>query len=68
METRRKPSVKRKPSFGEPLNDREIQVLQGMCAAMTNLEIGAQLYLSEDTVKTHARNLFPKLGAGVLVF
>jgi hypothetical protein len=25
-------------------------------------QIGRELYLSEDTVKTHARRLFPKLG------
>ena len=29
----------------------------------SNAEIGRELYLSEDTVKTHARRLFRKLGA-----
>ena len=29
----------------------------------SNAQIGAELYLSEDTVKTHARRLFRKLGA-----
>jgi len=29
----------------------------------SNAEIGKELYLSEDTVKTHARRLFRKLGA-----
>ena len=28
-----------------------------------NAEIGRELYLSEDTVKTHARRLFRKVGA-----
>jgi DNA-binding NarL/FixJ family response regulator len=28
---------------------------------MTNSEIGKELFLSEDTIKTHARRLFRKL-------
>ena len=46
-----------------PLTDRELQVLQGMSSGNSNGQIGRQLYLSEDTVKTHARRLFRKLGA-----
>jgi DNA-binding NarL/FixJ family response regulator len=34
-----------------------------MASGKSNGEIGRQLYLSEDTVKTHARRLFRKLGA-----
>jgi DNA-binding NarL/FixJ family response regulator len=45
------------------LTERELQVLEGMAAGKSNGEIGRQLYLSEDTVKTHARRLFRKLGA-----
>jgi DNA-binding NarL/FixJ family response regulator len=45
------------------LTERERQVLDGMAAGKSNGEIGRQLYLSEDTVKTHARRLFRKLGA-----
>jgi DNA-binding NarL/FixJ family response regulator len=37
-------------------------VLRGMCEGKSNGEIGRELYLSEDTVKTHARRLFRKLG------
>jgi len=37
-------------------------VLHGMCDGKSNAEIGRDLYLSEDTVKTHARRLFRKLG------
>ena len=46
------------------LNERELQVLRGMSQGMSNAEIGRELYLSEDTVKTHARRLFRKLGVG----
>ena len=34
-----------------------------MSPGRSNAEIGRELYLSEDTVKTHARRLFRKLGA-----
>jgi DNA-binding NarL/FixJ family response regulator len=45
------------------LTEREIQVLTGMSRGRSNAEIGRELFLSEDTVKTHARRLFRKLGA-----
>jgi DNA-binding NarL/FixJ family response regulator len=45
------------------LSERELQVLSGMARGRSNAEIGRELYLSEDTVKTHARRLFRKLGA-----
>jgi DNA-binding NarL/FixJ family response regulator len=46
------------------LTERELQVLRGMSRGQSNAEIGRELYLSEDTVKTHARRLFRKLGVG----
>jgi DNA-binding NarL/FixJ family response regulator len=45
------------------LTEREMQVLRGMADGKSNAEIGRELYLSEDTVKTHARRLFRKLRA-----
>lgn len=45
------------------LTERELQVLRGMSQGQSNAEIGKELFLSEDTVKTHARRLFRKLGA-----
>jgi DNA-binding NarL/FixJ family response regulator len=45
------------------LTERELQVLRGMADGKSNAEIGRELYVSEDTVKTHARRLFRKLGA-----
>lgn len=44
------------------LTERELQVLHGMTQGKSNGEIGRDLYLSEDTVKTHARRLFRALG------
>jgi DNA-binding NarL/FixJ family response regulator len=49
------------PAF--ELTKREMEVLIGMSHGRSNSQIGADLFLSEDTVKTHARRLFRKLGA-----
>ena len=49
---------------GSPtLSEREIEVLEGMSRGKSNAQIGRELFLSEDTVKTHARRLFRKMGA-----
>jgi len=56
------PSTSRRPAAGE-LTRRELEVLSGMSHGRSNAQIGAELFLSEDTVKTHARRLFRKLGA-----
>jgi len=45
------------------LTEHELQVLRGMADGKSNAEIGRELFVSEDTVKTHARRLFRKLGA-----
>ena len=45
------------------LTERELQVLRGMADGKSNAEIGRELFVSEDTVKTHARRLFRKLSA-----
>lgn len=55
------PAADDRPSAS--LTERELEVLAGMCEGMSNAEIGRTLFLSEDTVKTHARRLFRKLGA-----
>ena len=56
----------REPSRNSPavtaLTERELQVLTGMSQGKSNGQIGRELYLSEDTIKTHARRLFRKLG------
>ena len=43
------------------LSQREMQVLHGMSKGLTNSEIGRSLFLSEETIKTHAARLFRKL-------
>jgi len=53
----------RRTATGQPLTARETQILAGIAGGHTNAQIGRSLYISEDTVKTHARRLFRKLGA-----
>lgn len=45
------------------LSERELQVLACMADGHTNEEIGQVLYLALETVKSHTRRLYKKLGA-----
>ena len=47
--------------FRTELTERELAVLRLMCQGKSNKEIGAALFISEGTVKTHVKNLFAKL-------
>jgi len=46
----------------EPLTDRELEVLGLMGGGLSNKEIGDRLEMSVNTVKTHIRNIYGKLG------
>lgn len=46
-----------------PLSRREQQLLQLLCAGLTNKEIAGQLHLSEHTVKNHVHRILRKTGA-----
>ncbi|MEI2765984.1 MAG: response regulator transcription factor [Dermatophilaceae bacterium] len=43
------------------LTDREVQVLGLVARGMANREIGRELFISENTVKNHVRNILEKL-------
>jgi len=45
----------------ESLTSREVAVLQLLARGLSNKEIGAQLFISETTVKSHLRSVFAKL-------
>jgi len=46
----------------EPLSERELEILKLIAEGLSNQEIGAQLFLSLNTVKAHTRNIYGKLG------
>jgi LuxR family maltose regulon positive regulatory protein len=45
----------------EPLSERELEVLRLMAVGLGNKDIGDQLFISPQTVKTHTRNIYGKL-------
>jgi DNA-binding CsgD family transcriptional regulator len=49
--------------FGDPLSDRELEVLGLVAQGLPSAEIGARLFITEDTVKTHLRRISKRLGA-----
>ena len=48
---------------GEPLTDREREVLELVATGITNREVAQELFISINTVKVHLRNVYTKLGA-----
>jgi LuxR family transcriptional regulator, maltose regulon positive regulatory protein len=56
-------SVPRPARMVEPLSARERTVLRYLATAMTYREMADELYVSVNTVKTHAKNIVRKLGA-----
>jgi DNA-binding NarL/FixJ family response regulator len=50
-------------AIDDALTPREIDVLRLVAAGNANKEIGAQLSLTEVTVKSHVKNILAKLGA-----
>ena len=44
------------------LSDREIAILRALASGLTNQAIGRKLWVSEQTIKFHLRNVYRKLG------
>ena len=45
------------------ITPRELEILEAIAAGLSNREIAERLFVSENTVKTHAGRLFDKLSA-----
>jgi DNA-binding NarL/FixJ family response regulator len=46
---------------GEPLSEREVEVLQALSKGLTYKEVGGQLGISALTVAAHAKKIYRKL-------
>lgn len=47
--------------FDNPLSNRELQVLLLLTEGLSNAEIGEQMHLSRNTIKTHLKRIYAKL-------
>ena len=45
------------------ITPRELEILEAMASGLSNREIAERLFVSENTVKTHANRVFTKLSA-----
>ena len=48
--------------FPADFSEREIDVLRLLASSLSQREIGGMLFISFNTVKTHTRSIFQKLG------
>jgi two-component system, NarL family, response regulator LiaR len=55
------PNTTQQQSLG--ITDRELEILALIARGLSNREIATQLFVSENTVKTHCSRVFDKLGA-----
>ena len=49
-------------SLSEPLSQRELQVLLLLDSALTGPEIARELFVSHNTLRSHTKHIFTKLG------
>ena len=61
---RRLSGSSRAVSVAEPLTDREVAVLRLLAGTLSLREIGQEMFVSANTVKTHTQRIYRKLGVG----
>ena len=55
--------ARRDGALAEPLTERELIILRALQGPLNRREIGAELYLSVNTVKGYTKSLYRKLDA-----
>jgi LuxR family maltose regulon positive regulatory protein len=61
-ERRLRSGVRQPVTTGEELSERELVILRLLAVKLTQPEIARELYISYNTVKTHTRSIYRKLG------
>ena len=56
------PSATPASTLIEPLSERELEVLELVAQGLSNREIAERLFITVGTVKTHAHNIYGKMG------
>jgi DNA-binding NarL/FixJ family response regulator len=55
--------ARRRTEAPSPLTPRELEVLQLIADGLESRQIARELYIADDTVKTHVSHVLEKLGA-----
>jgi LuxR family maltose regulon positive regulatory protein len=61
MERRLHRAPRRITGLREPLSEGELRILRLLASDLSQREIGRELYLSVNTIKTHTRSIYTKL-------
>jgi LuxR family maltose regulon positive regulatory protein len=61
------PLATSQPGLVDPLSERELTVLRLLASRLTCSEIARELYLSVNTVRSHVKAIYRKLGVNARV-
>jgi LuxR family maltose regulon positive regulatory protein len=60
-EKKRQPGAAALASMGEPLSERELEVLRLLTTHLSSTDIAGELTISVNTVRTHIKSVYSKL-------
>jgi LuxR family maltose regulon positive regulatory protein len=62
LELEHQPPLEDNQVLVEPLSERELEVLELMSEGLSGPEISGKLFVSLNTIKSHIKNIYSKLG------